>query len=117
MSFPTQEAYFAKTLKSCATFLARWKGADAVMWELTSSHKTLRLVLTEAGRAGNLALSCIDPVSIRGPVRWTSSDLSVTRIRLPALDEDGYLVADAVAGLEVMCGGIEVAENVGRYSP
>ena len=115
MNVPDHGAHFAKLLKSCATFLARWKGADAVMWELTSSHRTLRLVLTEAGRAGNLVLSCIDPLSIRGPVRWTSSDLSVTRIRLPAVDEDGYLIADANAELEVMCGSIEVAENVRRY--
>jgi hypothetical protein len=115
MSTP-QERYFEKTLKACATMLARWKDASAVMWELTSSHKSLRLLLTRGNESGaNLLLSCLDPIKLRGPIRWEHSDLSVSRAWLPESQEDGFLVVDDNAGVEILCGAVEVSENVKLY--
>jgi hypothetical protein len=76
----------------------------------------LRVVLTDAARPGNLVLSCIEPISIRGLVRWTGSDLSVARVHVPALEEDGFSITDETNGIQIVCGGVEVAENVQRYS-
>jgi hypothetical protein len=113
----TSDEYFAKKLKSCATFLERWKGANAVMWDLTVSIKTLRIVLTRAEQKGNLLLACLDPLRISGPVRWEHATLVVLRVRLPENSDDGFLLRDEKAGVEVLCGGLEVKENVKLYDP
>ena len=113
----TNDEYFEKTLKSCATFLERWKGANAVMWELTVSLKTLRIVLTRTGQNGNLLLACLDPLRLSGPVRWEHANLVVLRMRLPDSSDDGFLLRDEKAGVEVLCGRLEVKENVKLYDP
>ena len=108
-----QEQYFDRILRTCATFLGRWKDASAAMWELTVSHKSLRLLLTRGGGiGGNLLLSCLDPIKLRGPVRWEHSDLSVSRVPLPGGQDEGVLVIDHDADVEILCGGVEVKENV-----
>ena len=117
MSATNDDEYFEKKLKSCATFLKRWKGATAVMWELTVSLKTLRIVLTTAEQKGNLLLACLDPLRISGPVRWEHANVAVLRVRLPGSDDDGFLLRDEKAGVEVLCGGLEVKENVKLYDP
>jgi hypothetical protein len=115
MATPQHDAYFEKILKSCETFLARWRGASAAMWELTVSHKTLRILLTRGDAEGNLLLACLDPVTICGAVQWANADVSVSRTTLPGTDEEGFVVRDAAARLEIICGGLEVKENVKLY--
>ena len=114
MSKP-QDEYLEKVIRICATFLERWKDSNAIMWELTASHKSLRVVLTRGEEGdGNLLLSCLDPRRVRGPVRWQHSNLSVSRASLDASDE-GFVVRDSGADVEILCGGIEVKENVKLY--
>ena len=96
-----------KTLKSAATFLSRWVDADALMWELTVSIKSLRIVLTEQGRSGNLVIACLDPAWISGPVRWRRARIEVT----DDAQLGGFLVRDTAAGLDVRCGSVEIFEN------
>jgi hypothetical protein len=109
---PSHERHFSGILKSSATFLSRWKGAKAEFRELTSSHKTLRILLTREDEAGNLMIACLDPLRIQGPVRWENSDIAVSRAFLPEDGTDGFLVSDAHAGVQILCGAIEVKENV-----
>src|SRR5205809_3126261 len=51
-----------KVVKSCATFLTRWRGATAETSELAWPRGALRIVLRADGRLGNLVLTCLDPV-------------------------------------------------------
>jgi hypothetical protein len=112
----SQELHFEKVLKTCATFLQRWRNANAIMWELTTSHKSLRLVLSREGRLEeNLVLSCLDPMRLRGPIQWEHSDLSISRVRLASSSDEGFLVVDVKADVEIVCGGVEVRENVKLY--
>jgi hypothetical protein len=83
----------------------------AEMWELTISHKTLRVLICREDKPGTLLISCIEPVMIKGPVKWKNCDLRLTRL-LPGSRDAGFLVADDSAGLEIICGALEVAENV-----
>jgi hypothetical protein len=107
-----QDAYFEKLLKSCATFLDRWRGASAAMWELSVSHKSLRIVLTRPDAGSNLVLACLDPVTICGPVRWQNAEIAVARFPSPDSGEQGFVVRDATARVEIICGAVEVKENV-----
>jgi len=84
----------------------------AEMWELTISLKTLAVLIRSEGKPGNLLIACIDPIMIRGPVRWMNCDLRVTTTTLPGGQETGFLVADDLAGVEIICGALEVKENV-----
>jgi hypothetical protein len=116
----TNNPYFEEIIKSSRAFLSRWNGSWADMWSLTPSLKTLRILIRREDRPGvllpgNLLISCIDPVTIKGPVRWNKCDLRVTTTTLPGSQETGFLVADDSAGLEIICGALEVEENVKLY--
>ena len=108
----TNNPYVEKIVKSSRTFLSRWNGGMAEMWELTTSIKSLRVLIRREDKPGNLLISCLDPVMIKGPIRWNNCDLRVTTTILPGGQETGFLVADDSAGVEIICGALEVAENV-----
>jgi len=107
-----EERFFEKILKTSATFLARWRGASAELWQLTSSHKVLTIVLRREGRSGNLLLACIDPLRIRGPVRWQDADIVIARSHVPDDERDGFILVDRAADVEIVTGSLEVKENV-----
>ncbi len=107
-----QETYVSKLLKSAETFLARWQFSDAELLELTISHKQLCILLKRDGLKGNLLLICIDPLNIKSPIRWPKSNLRVTTMKLAEHSEHVFRIADDSAGVEVICGGFEVKENV-----
>jgi hypothetical protein len=108
----TDTSYFDKTIKSAMTFLSRWKASVGEMWELTSYHKSLRILLRREGIAGNLVIACLDPFMIKGPVRWDVSDLRVEATTRAKGGETSFRVVDETAGVEIVCGGLEVKENV-----
>jgi hypothetical protein len=108
----TANPYFEKTIKSARTFLARWHGADALMWELTVSIKSLIIVLSRPGEKGNLVIGCVDPITIRGPVRWRNCHLEVMTTALSEEGKAEFIVTDPSVNFEVLCGKIEVKENV-----
>jgi hypothetical protein len=92
-------------LKHFPTLLGRWQGADAQLKELTQSHRTLRIFLQAPNRGGFLVIACIDPQHIDAPVSWSSAHIEITMD-----EEDGFVVADARAGVEIRTGGVEVKE-------
>jgi hypothetical protein len=108
----TNNPYSEKIIKSSRTFLSRWNGGMAEMWELTTSLKTLDVLIRRGDKPGNLLISCGDPVMINGPVRWNNCDLRVTTTTLPGSQEIGFLVVDDSADLEIICGALSVRENV-----
>lgn len=107
-----EERFFDKTLKASTTFLARWRGASAELWQLTSSHKTLTIVLCREGSPGNLVIACLDPLRLRGPIRWTDADIVISRCPVPEDERDGFLIVDRAAEVEIVTGSLEVSENV-----
>jgi hypothetical protein len=92
-------------LRHFPKMLARWRGARARMWELTTSHKTLTIRLERPGSNENLHVSCY-PVHIHGPVEWNNCDLEVS-----LTDAGKWFIKDATAGLEILAEGVEVKEN------
>src|SRR6476469_7266492 len=92
-------------LRHFPTLLRRWDGSIARMWELTTSHRTLRLRLEQHGRAGNLMIACIGPEFIHGPKEGNGSHVEVARRGA------GFVVKDERAGVEIHAGHVEVVEN------
>ncbi len=104
--------YAVRLIESAATFLARWEGVHAQLWDLSSSLKTLRIVLQQPGRDGNLIICCIDPMCIRAPIQWINCQIVVTEIKLPDGLRTAFRVADERADSEVLCSSIEIKEDV-----
>jgi hypothetical protein len=94
-------------LRHFPTLLGRWAGAWATMSELTDSHRTLRIVLTQDSRAGRLVVACIDPLFIHGPVQWPKAHIGVA-----LHGDDGFVVTDTAADVRIITGKVEVAEYV-----
>jgi hypothetical protein len=104
--------YVSKTIRSAETFLTRWKGATARLWELKRPHTILRIVLSrENSVRENLVLVCVDPIRITGPVEWATGTLKVSSIALPG-GREGFRIVDASGGVEIVCAGLEIKENL-----
>ena len=105
------EVYHEKHLKSLSTFINRWNGGNAKLWEYRAPHRSITLRITSSKKQGNLHISCLGPEYIQGPVSWENCKLEVIPdIRLTD-GETGYLVVDKDVGFEVRAEQLEVAEN------
>jgi hypothetical protein len=119
----SDDADLARTLRSSATFLARWKGAHVEVSPRPWPPGSLQLLLTRAGGGGNLLLICGDHQWVRGPTRWDDAGLIVRRDPLPAALRDancgraGFRIVDHGAGAEVVTTHLSVFENVVRPNP
>jgi hypothetical protein len=60
----------AKHLKTLRTFLNRWRGGTARLWEFQAAHCHLTIRIERSGEHGNLHVICLGPEFIRGPVQW-----------------------------------------------
>ncbi len=85
--------------------LSRWKGISARLWELTSSHPTLRITLYDRERDGSLEVICISPKHIKAPLRWDNSDIQVKKSQ-----NEGFDVIDMNAGVLISECGVEIKE-------
>lgn len=102
--------YSEKTIKSLTSFLFRWNGGFAQLLELTVSHKSLRLLLTKPDAQGNLLIVCLDPMRISASISWNACSVSVATTVIQG--EVCFRIIDENADVEILCGGVEVKENV-----
>jgi hypothetical protein len=100
-----------KQMKKLQTFLARWQGGKARVWEFQAGHCSLTLRIEIEGKRGNLHIVCLGPESIHGPVAWENSHFEVIDNVVIRGQEDGYILRDKAAGFEVLSEGLDVFEN------
>ncbi len=86
------------------TLLARWKGANARLWNLTQSHPTLTILLTKEDAPGCLIVSCISPERIESPRYWDDAEIRVE------LAQNMFVVSDDRAEVRISECGVEVKE-------
>lgn len=86
------------------TLLARWKGADARLWNLTQSHPTLTILLTKEDVPGCLIVSCGSPKRIESPRCWDDAEIRVE------LGQDMFNVIDDRAEMQICECSVEVKE-------
>ena len=67
----------ADILRHFPKMLARWKGAQARLWTLTSSLPTLTILLTKPDDPGCLLIRCGSPDRIESPQHWADSDIQI----------------------------------------
>lgn len=87
-------------MKHFPALLSRWKGKSARLWNLSSSHPTLCIVLYGNDRTGSLEVACIDPERIEAPLRWENSDIQIGKAQngmFKVIDQKaGVLISDCV---------------------
>jgi hypothetical protein len=91
-------------LRHFPTFLNRWSGVDGRLWELSSSHPILRIVIYDHDRSGSLEVLCIDPERIEAPTRWKNTNIRIEKT------ENGFDVLDEGAGIRISNCGVEIKE-------
>jgi hypothetical protein len=86
------------------TLLARWRGADARLWNLTQSHPTLTILLTKDDTPGCLLVSCGSPIRIEASRYWNDADIHVE------IAQDMFNVIDERADMRIFECSVEVKE-------
>jgi hypothetical protein len=107
----SREKYREKLMKSLSTFINRWNGGNARLWEYRPAHSSFTIRITSKEKPGNLHLSCLGPEYIQGPVLWENCNLEVIDNISLQDGEIGYMVIDKGVGFEIRAEQLEIAEN------
>ena len=105
-----------KHLKTLWTFLNRWRGGTARLWEFQAAHCHLTIRIERSGKSGNLHVICLGPEFIHGPVQWDRCDFAVHRESEQRDRPERYILRDIHANFEVRTEAIEVKENCKPFS-
>ncbi len=92
-------------LRHFPELLARWRGADARLWTLSSSLPTLVILLYEPERPGCLEIACIGPERIEALHHWKHSNIEVEK------EADMFKVVDTAAHVQITRCGVEIKEH------
>jgi hypothetical protein len=103
--------FHTKQMKKFHTFLDRWHGGRARLWEFQAGHCSLTIRIEVEDKRGNLHIVCLGPESIHGPVAWENCHFEVIDHVVVGGQEDGYILRDQEAGFEVFTEGLDVFEN------
>ena len=103
--------HYEKTLKRATTFLKRWNGGTAFLYELTVSHRTLRIRIYNSERPNwFLELAC-DPEWIQSPGHWENCQIDVAaKVKLKS-GKEGYILSDKTVGMEIHTEYLESSEH------
>lgn len=91
------------------SILLKWQGADAILWEYQASHKMLTIRLQRLNSKDNLHIICGDASFISGPVKIQNIHLIFECIDII---NEMWKITDVNSGFYIMCGLIEIEENV-----
>jgi hypothetical protein len=101
----------AKRKKLSEKWLKKWEHGSAKIWSYSVSHRVLVIKVFPPEGSGNLAIYCGDTQYLRGPVEWSPAELRLDVLSTVA-EENAYRLSDDKAGFEVLCGLVEMAENL-----
>lgn len=107
-----KDDYQTKVEKAAATFLARWNGGTARLYELSVSHPSLRIRLTQEERRQGwyLEIACLEPEWIQGPRVWGNCQIEILAHQQLRSGEEGFRIVDVNANLIVETTSLEVNE-------
>lgn len=100
-----------KMLQRCITFLKRWNGGIAEMYELRVGHRALFIRVTHKDKVDWLNISCSDPEWIQGPRIWENCKIEI-KAKVPMKNgEIGFILFDNKVGFEIHTAMIESSEH------
>ena len=99
-------APFEKHQEKLHTFIERWKGGKARLWEFTVSHRRLTIRVEKEGQRGNLHIYCGALEQIHGPTAWNNCCFEM--IHRP---EGGFILQDKSVDFSARSEGLDVVEN------
>ncbi len=91
-------------------WLEKWRGGTVRLWDYTVSHKTLIIRITHSSKSGNLHICCGDVSHIACSTAWENSGFELDTSSTET--DDQYRLTDKNHGYYLVCGVIEVKENV-----
>lgn len=103
--------WHTKHMHKLHTFLDRWSGGRARLWEFQAGHCSLTIRVEVEGKPGNLHIVCLGPESIHGPVVWKACHFEIIDNVVVGEHKDGYIICDKAVGFEVRTEGLDVFEN------
>ena len=99
-------------LRHFPTMLARWRGGNAFLYSYCMSLSgVLKLRVVRKGVHGNLEIACGGLQTIRASERWDDSNIEID-VRDNGSRIPDFVVRDEKGGLEIVCDGVDIAENV-----
>jgi hypothetical protein len=98
-------------LRHFPTMLKRWRGGRAQLWNYSISLHVLTLRIEHVGVQGNLQIGCASLNYIRAPEHWENCNIEIDLVDGDSQFPD-FVVRDRNADVEIICGVVEVAENV-----
>lgn len=94
-------------LRHFPTLLNQWKGKQAGLLELTSSHRKIRLKLTKNRynhKEPHLLISMLEPIHMNGEFDWDNADIEVQ------FDGTYYIVLDTQNDFRFVCEQVIISE-------
>ena len=98
-----------KRFKSFYTFLKRWNGGEAIIWDYNRSHSCLTIRITSKTREGNLHLICLGSERVSGPFKWNNCSFEIYDISSD--EEPVFALIDETVNFRIEAGILEVKEN------
>ncbi len=93
-------------LRHFPALLHRWHGQGAILLELTTSHRSIRIRVSDSPADSYLTIACLGPLSMSGPFQFENSHLEA-RLR----DDGIYMVYDSENDFSLLCEHIEASEH------
>jgi hypothetical protein len=93
-------------LRHFPALLHRWHGQRAVLLELTTSHRSIRIRVSDSPDGSYLTIACLGPLSMSGPLQFENFHLGA-RLR----DDGIYMVYDSENDFSLLCEHAEVSEH------
>ena len=85
--------------------LNRWKGGDAQLWNISSCHPTLAILVTKKKLPGCLVIHCTGPERIEAPRVWAHCNFTVTKAA------EMFDLIDQEANVRVFECGVSLSEH------
>jgi hypothetical protein len=98
-------------MQKLQTFLKRWYGGTARLWEFQAGHCSLTIRVEVEGKRGNLHIVCLGPKFVHGPVAWENCHFEVIDNIAVGGQESGYILRDKAVAFEVRTEELDVFEN------
>ncbi len=104
----TEELKSHPILRHAHGLLGRWKGKEARLFNLTTSHRKIQLKISDDRYQNDLPyllISMHEPIKMNGPFDWDNADIEIQ------FEGGNYKVIDTINQFTLTCNNISVVEK------